>query len=430
MRFDSRNRSILFALVLLVDPFSGRCDEAIDVTGRRYSGCLRLVQDKWEFTAKNANQQIPVEQLAYVRFDPKGQLPVAVRPSKTFLLPGGQRITGSLVRVDGKAVELKSSWGETHTLKRGQLSAIVHANDWLPLLHEEWDELLKGWQTDGKPNLDARVTFCGKCSLRLDTAGQRLIREWPAVNSDSQIALVFQRSPAISTMRWTIDALLETKHAERIPTLLIDHAGIRIAGIRENTGSLKLTPGWHALILERQDGVMRFFVDDLFLGKVAVPRDAGLKGIRLSATRGELAPSPGDREQALWVDAVQVAQRLPAAAMPANNTAADFLWLIHGEQIFGRIVAADARSVVLEGKPGKLTIAWARLRGIGFAESAHQPALADAEIYVRSSLGYLSDILHAKLLRWDDEKLIARHASLGELALARNRLEKIRFERK
>ena len=50
----------------------------------------------------------------------------------------------------------------------------------------------------------------------------------------------------------------------------------------DNSASLNLASGWHALAIERQDGVMRFFVDDFFLGRVSVPRDVGLKGILLS----------------------------------------------------------------------------------------------------------------------------------------------------
>src|SRR4051812_45822965 len=94
---------ILFALLLVADPVCAWCDEAVDITGRRHAGRLQLVQENWEFADKNA-KQIPVKQLAYVRFELKDSLPVKVRLSKTFLLPDGQRLTGSLVRIDDKAI--------------------------------------------------------------------------------------------------------------------------------------------------------------------------------------------------------------------------------------------------------------------------------------------------------------------------------------
>ena len=105
----------------------------------------------------------------------------------------------------------------------------------------------------------------------------------------------------------------------------------------------------------------------------------------------------------------------------------DILWLEHGEQLFGRIVAADAVMVTLEAKFGRRSMAWSQLRGIYFAYPKAGPTSAEPEIAFRAAPGFPVDSLRAKLLRWNDGRLIVRHDIFGEIAIERERLDKIRF---
>ena len=104
--------------------------------------------------------------------------------------------------------------------------------------------------------------------------------------------------------------------------------------------------------------------------------------------------------------------------------------LEHGEQLFGRIVSADGESVTLDAKFGKRTLAWPKLRGILFAEGKETPMPAEPEITFHPGPGFPLDCLRAKLLRWEDAKLIVHHGLLGEIAIERGRLDKIRFAAK
>src|SRR5690242_17169423 len=106
MLFSSAKACMLFALIFLLSTVAGRCDEAVDLTGRRYSGHLQAAQEEWVF-AHSKVKLIPVKQLAFVRFERTEPLPVAALLSKTFVLPAGQRLTGSLIRIDDKTIELR-----------------------------------------------------------------------------------------------------------------------------------------------------------------------------------------------------------------------------------------------------------------------------------------------------------------------------------
>src|SRR4051794_11944984 len=97
-------RGILWCWIFLVPlAAEGRAEEAVDRMGRRVPGTLVCEQDGWLFRT-TAAKDIPVQQLAYVRFRPE-KLPLPETPlTHTLHLPQEQHITGSLLRVDEKTV--------------------------------------------------------------------------------------------------------------------------------------------------------------------------------------------------------------------------------------------------------------------------------------------------------------------------------------
>ena len=147
-----------------------------------------------------------------------------------------------------------------------------------------------------------------------------------------------------------------------------------------------------------------------------------IKGIRISGS-GKVASK-------LWIDELLVTRRVPAQKRPQPAKDQDILWLEHGEQLFGKIESANAESVTFDAKFGKRMYQWSILRGIFFAEGKETPLPADLEIIFRPGPGFPLDCLRAKLLRWDDAKLIVQHSLLGEVAIERSRLHTIRFAAK
>jgi hypothetical protein len=412
-----RRNLCLYTLVVLLSPHVACGEEAVDSSGKRFRGTLMHKKDAWVFQT-DQGKEISLKHLAYVHFEPASALLPKVRLTTSLLLPHGQRLTGSLVGVREKTVEFTASSGTSYTLAREQLVGLVHANDWLPILSDDFAAPLKGWKLEGNPVHDPKVLLFGKTSLRLD-AESRLSREWPKLSRDHRIQVYFCCAPKPSSTRWTLEAILSTP-VDTLPNLVIEGGKMHCANVREAFGSLETKSSWHGLSIERHGENLRFYVDDFCLGQTSLPRGTGIKGVRISSGKGE---------GSLWLDAFTLSERLPPIPMPSNDTDQDFIWLRQGEQLFGRIVTADRGAVVLDAKFGKRSFTWKHLRGIGFANTKPIPP-GEAVVDFRPGSGFVLDCLHAKLIRWQDMNLIVQHSLFGEVAIERERLAKIRFEAK
>jgi len=67
-----------------------------------------------------------------------------------------------------------TSWGKTVSLNRDEVVGIVHANDSLTLLHDDFDAPLKTWRLDGNPILTQEKAFFGKSVCSSTVRGNRL----------------------------------------------------------------------------------------------------------------------------------------------------------------------------------------------------------------------------------------------------------------
>ncbi len=412
-------RPIVATATLLLGLSLAAADVAVEHTGRIQRGRLLAESGVWTFRTE-LGKPLALDQLSHVRFDatpvplPKAPLRWALR------LPNQQRVSGSLIRADEKSVVFVTSWGQKATLGRELLQGIEQATDALPIVHDDFETLSKSWRIKGKATLNQERPFFGKSSLRFDQFGQSAALDWPALPSGT-IRLFFDAPAIPANARWTVGVMLES-NGEAGPALLIDQAGYSGASVKQTFGVVQATPGWHLLCIEIESERVRLFVDDHCLGQTTVPANEAIKGIRIVAD--------GKENAKVWIDELFVTRRLPLLPTPQAIKDHDMVWLEHGEQLFGRIVAADAESVSLDAKFGKRTMAWAQLRGIFFALQKESAPAAEPEITFRPGPGFPLDCLRAKLLRWDDAKLIVQHGLFGEIAIERGRLDKIRFAAK
>jgi len=379
-------------------------DDAIDTQGKSNRG--ELIQEGGVWAFRGANGKIlPTKQIAYVRF-PQSAPPLPKTPlTHTLHLANHQQIAGMLRSVDAKSVEFVTSWGKTLHLKREHVVAIEQARSARILVHDDFEHTLNAWQLEGKPGLDRDRSFHGVASMLLDQPKQRATREWKPALTEGDIRLYFC-DPA--NARATVDLLVDSKKS--ISAFRIDVDGYTFDG---GFGSLKPTLAWHQLTFELRSGRLRVYVDDSCLGETTA---TSIQGIRITCDAGKL-----------WIDDLIVTQRLPALPRPSPTPDYDMLWLTQGEQLFGRLLHADRQTATLESKLGKRAIAWSQVRGIFFAQPKASTDANDPEITFRPAPGFPLDTMRAKLLRWEAGKLIVEHEQLGEVALERDRLDKIRL---
>ncbi len=389
-------------------------DQAVDRTGKTHTGRLEQDTDAWSFRAVGA--ALAIKEIAYIRFDAQPVPPPKIPLLHRLQLPHDQHVAGLLQHVDAKSVAFVTSWGQSVTLPREKLVGIERANDAATLLHDDFEIDLKAWVVAGNPALSHAQAVFGKSSLLLDTAGQSAARTWQPALRDGSVRLFFFLPEKTPDFRWTCELLLDSSR-DAMPALIIDRDGCQCANVKKSWPALPSSPRWHLLAFELRDERLRIFVDDYCLAESPLTDKEGAKGLRCSArTDGKL-----------WIDEFVVSRRLPSLPRPALVKNQDLLWLEQGEQLFGRIVSANARSITLDAKFGKRDLPWSRVRGIFFAQPNAMPALPDQEITFRPGPGFALDRVRAKLLRWENTKLLARHELLGEIALERACLDKIRF---
>src|SRR5205807_10518463 len=97
---------------------------------------------------------------------------------------------------------------------------------------------------------------------------------------------------------------------------------------------------------------------------------ARLTTIRLAC----VARSPAQSLRgAVHFDDLSLAKPLDDLAHPPGDAAQDEIWLLPGDQLFGRIVRADRRGIEIHGRVGKRSLPWTVVRGIFLQAIARLP---------------------------------------------------------
>jgi hypothetical protein len=395
-----------------------RGDEAVDRTGKKHHGQLETVKAAWIF--RNSGEAIPLADIAFVRFD-AATIPMPKAPLLwTLRLHHGEQVSGMLITLNDKELTFVTAWGQRIKLDRTQVVGIENAGDSVPIVVDDFETGLKDWRLDGKPGLSAEHSFFGKSSLMFGEPGDTAARSWKRLSGDCLVQCYFldNASPGMTGGV----SLVMSGMSEEGPTLAFDSKGYRCANVKCAFSDIARTPGWHLLGFERRGDRLRLFVDDHCLGETPLDAKNPIQGLRIARD------PKGDAK--LWIDNLGVSRRLPSLQSPTPANVQDLVWLEEGDQLFGRVISADAMGLVLDAKFGKRTIAWSSMRGIFFARFRELPATDEPEITFRPGPGSALDRLRAKLIRWENTKLIVHHALLGEIALKRECLDKVRFAAK
>ena len=107
---NAQRRGLIAAATLALWFSVAPAEEAVEKSGKTHCGRLHEEKGAWTFRDEKS-KSISLEQLSHIRFDgdntplPKAPLRWALR------LPGQQRVTGNLVRVNGKEVEF-TTWSD------------------------------------------------------------------------------------------------------------------------------------------------------------------------------------------------------------------------------------------------------------------------------------------------------------------------------
>jgi len=393
----------MLLVLLLSCLLAAGAEMAVRVDGRSLPGTLTLDAGRLRFVPSRAGESILAEEaITQVRFTPGEAPPFRAGWGVRVQLTDGQHLSGLLLEVERTVVRLRTAWAERLEVPRRAVASLGPNPGLVPVLDN--------------PDL----TFA------LQAAGQRWSQELKSAAPAGQIGLTFQEQESPSSGRWLMEVDFGREQLRLVLDGSVDVYRGEAAGLEGVARRSARTGGPHRLTIRYGPQSLALLCDDQVLwynlerGPSTPPRQIRMScdpEAGLPAVRGTV----GFRELTVLA-AVEELRR------PPGDPEQDEVWLVSGDQLFGQVLQADRRGVVLQTGGGKRTLSWAKVRGCFFR---HEPGRgkdterAQVRLEFRSGLGAEVDRLEGVLTGLTAERLTLRHVLLGEVVLERGRMERL-----
>jgi hypothetical protein len=403
---------------------AARPDEATLRDGRRLPGTLTH-RTTWHFLPTGKSEPLPVSSLLSVRLEPGSAAPFRAGTVHRVTLRSGDWLTGILLDANEKTLSLRMAWADKVMLPRVAVTAVTQQPGWALVYLDDLTDGLKGWKVEGKVEQPARS------GLVLGTPGQTVEHTLAVPIEEGRIGVNFHDSREATGATWLAEAEFRTPAGPRLVTVTLaggkDMSAV-VGGIEGISAPLPRAPGWHRLTVQFAPSSMRVVADDVVLWHHLKHGPGGpLLRWRLVCRKadGQLARGSLSFKDFALHRAVDEPRR------PAGDPSQDEVWLLDGDQLFGHILRAEGRSVVLEGSFGRCTLPWSLVRGIyprrqpGAAPLAASPG--QVRLWIANGSNAEPDRLEGVVLSLDERRCRFRHALLGEVELERGRVVRVQW---
>jgi hypothetical protein len=146
-------------------------------------------------------------------------------------------------------------------------------------------------------------------------------------------------------------------------------------GPRMAVQQLVRKPGWHRFSCAFDPTQTHIGIDESELAHGESPRGS-LRAVRI-ATLGEAVPS--DQTLEVLVDDARVVRLVRPTTDPQFDATQDDLLLVSGDQIFGTILEADQKRVLIDVEKRQFEFPWGELSRVAFRRDRAAPALLDGD---------------------------------------------------
>jgi hypothetical protein len=246
-----------------------------------------------------------------------------------------------------------------------------------------------------------------------------------------RLSVNFQVPAEVSGARWDVEAAFRSKAGpQRVRVTVADDASVYAVAApspRDEGVSVPRRPGWHRLAIEFTATSLLVTVDDalLWYSRQQGP-GKGLDEVRLSCTQ---APAKTDLRGAVAFDELTLSRTVAVLRRPAAASGQDELWLAAGDQLIGRLARADRQGIAFDAGAVRRTWSWAGVRGV-FPKRPPGPTFDLDGEHVRLALhpaaGSEPDTIEGMVRGLDEQRLLLRHAALGDLEIPRGRVQRLR----
>jgi hypothetical protein len=408
-------RQILIALVLV--PGLARADDAVLRDGRHLTGTVSVEAGRWRFLPGGTEKPLDIDAPRSVRLETAlspvlhASLPVRVR------LRDGQTLTGGFLDLDGKRLSLRTAWATNLSVPRTSLADLTQPTG-LALVHaEDFSSSPAGWKIKGKPTLaDGTATLTG--------AGQSVSLALKPLN-EGQAAISFQEIGQPAGAQWHVEAEFQTQKGPRRVTVTPGPTiRANVPDLDGESAPIPRTDGWHRVRLKFTPTSLRVQIDDLVAWHSLRHGPGGpLVGWRVACEAGD-----GAARGKVAFDEFCVHRAIDEPRRPKGDGRQDEFWLEGGDQLFGRLLAAERDGVYLDGPFGRKILPWSRTHGLFLKAGDADPKAPRrdrARLWIDNGFDSRDDVLEGTVLSLDAKQCRLRHAELGEVTFERGRIRRI-----
>jgi hypothetical protein len=418
-------------LLALLATSAARADEALLADGRRVEGRLEADSSgRLQFLPAGSQERLELANLHAARL--ASTTPFSWRHGALHVvhLRDEQRLVGELLALDGKTVRLRTPLLGQVELPRSAVIAVTQPTGSITVLYEDFEGNLKGWTLKGVWGPSMRKPCLGKQSLPLERVEQEATLELPRPLDAGRIDLHFHVPGEAAGARWTCAAQFGTGARARNVTVELAGEDGNYAVASDLPGgtarAMPRSPGWHRLSIRFHPSYALVGIDDSTLWMSDKPTALGpLRSVRFGC-----AGLPGkDQRGELFIDDLVISRTIQVLPRPAGELKQDEVWLDSGDQLFGTIVRADRRTITLKHRGEERGLVWSQARGVFFpvsVETGQAPEGERVRLWLETGCGAEADQVEGVVQKLDDKQLILKHRILGELAIDRNRVSRLR----
>jgi hypothetical protein len=408
--------------------------EAVLPTGEKVRGSVQLKNGRLFFTPSRRQPALRLDQVDHVRFPLVQRPPARSATLHRITLIDGQCLTGELLSLDGQDVRCRPTWlggARTLTLPRSAVVSVGQLPGYATFIAEDFEAGCKGWKLTGRPELSDRQHVSGKRSLLLDAPGQTAEYTLAEPLDAGGAGINFHDPLVTKGSRWLVEADFRGENGPQTVRVAVadpsDRYSVEVPGGKRAGFPVRRTAGWHRLYLEFAAKRLVISVDDDLLWVSRENGPAGpLRKVRLACRAADKGKAQGQ----VFFDDFALARAVEYLRHRRADRGQDELWLLSGDQLFGRVLKADRRGIVLQARFGKRSWGWGEVRGIYLRETAAPPRTLEGEqveVRIRTGAGPESDRVVGQVRGLDDKQLTLAHPLLGELVIERTRLRRLRW---
>jgi hypothetical protein len=344
------------------------------------------------------------------------------------LLDNEQHLTGVLLVLKDDVLTLRTAWAQCLNIPRARIVGITPLPGWRTVFEDDLSKKSNAWAVSGMPAWESG-------SVGLGASGQDLTYTLSPSRDAGRIGVNFQEKQAARGLRFQLEVRFAgdtTRHTIRVTVAGPgDTYEVEVDGLEGTARRVARSPGWHRLIVQFKPDSLRITCDEESLWYNLNQGPGGsLRQVRLACT--ESGTETERRGVVAWTAFTlerPVRERSRTVVATGGDPEQDELWLANGDQLFGRVMGLDRRSVELEGRFGRRSFPWADLGGCYFRRTPLRSTTrtgAHVRVSLYSGLTPAPDILEGVVQRLDRHHLTLRHPHLGELNLPRSALHDLR----